>query len=108
MAIYMRENLINYSADVLTQTECGMTWTKIARFFRKKSAEFKVAVPYENTIFPSNLPNRRMGFIQNLKVFSPEQQLILLHELCDTHKKAHIEPLKHLLRHHDSRLNKKE
>ena len=108
MAIYMRENLINYSAELLTQTEYGMTWTKIARFFRKKSAEFKVAVPYENTIFPSNLPNRRMGFIQNLKVFSPEQQLILLHELCDIYTKADIKPLKHLLRHYDKGENKKE
>ena len=108
MAIYMRENLINYSAELLTQAEYGMTWTKIARFFRKKSAEFKVPVPYENTIFPSNLPNRRMGFIQNLKVFSPEQQLILLHELCDIYTKVDIKPLRHLLRHYDKGENKKE
>ena len=107
-AIHMSENLINYSADMLTQTEYGMTWTMIARFFRKKSAEFKVAVPYVNTIFPSNLPNRRIGFIQNLKVFSPKQQLILLNELCETNKNAHIKPLKQLLMYHCNQLSKKE
>jgi hypothetical protein len=88
--------LINYSADVLAQSN-GMTWTQIARFFRKKSAEYNVFVPYTNTIFPSHLGNRRVGFIENLKVFSSYQQLLLLTELCKLNKNVNITPLKKLL-----------
>jgi len=91
--------LINYSADVLARTD-GMTWTQIARFFRKKSAEYKVFVPYTNTIFPSHLGNRRVGFIENLRVFSSEQQLLLLNELCNLNKNVNITPLKKLLMIH--------
>jgi len=101
MRFQIHDNLINYSAQVLAQTEDGMTWAQIAKFFRKKSAEYNVAAPYVNTLFPSNLANRRDGFIRNLKVFSPEQQFLLLSELCDlTNKKVNSTPLKKLLLHH--------
>jgi hypothetical protein len=100
MGLQLGDNLISYSAAVLAQGESGMTWTQIAKFFRKKSAEYNVAVPYVNTIFPSNLPDRRDGFVRNLRVFSPEQQLILLTELCDINKKINCTPLKKLLLHH--------
>ena len=100
MGLQISDNLINYSAEVLAQTEYGMTWTQIAKFFRKKSVEYKVTAPYVTTIFPSHLSDRRDGFIRNLRVISPEQQLIMLKELCDTNKKINITPLKKLLMHH--------
>ena len=43
MRFQINDNLINYSAQVLAQTEDGMTWAQIAKFFRKKSAEYNVA-----------------------------------------------------------------
>lgn len=92
--------LINYSADVLAEQKDGMTWTQIAKFFRKKSLEFKVHVPYVNTIFPSHLGNRRNGFIENLSAFTIDQQLILLTELCNLNKSSNVTPLKKLLMIH--------
>ena len=97
MKTTISDSLINYYADVLVQTEYGLTWTQIAKFFRRKSAEYKVSVPYVNTIFPSHLPNRRIGFIQNLRVFSPQQQVTLLMELCESNKNSNVAPLKKLL-----------
>jgi hypothetical protein len=94
------DNLVNYSADVLAQANYGMTWTQIAKFFRKKSAEYNVVAPYVNTIFPSHLASRRDGFIQNLQAFSPEQQLMLLKELCDMNKNTNINSLRKLIMHH--------
>ena len=91
------DSLINYYADVLVQTEYGLTWTQIAKFFRRKSAEYHVNVPHVNTIFPSHLPNRRIGFIQNLRVFSPQQQVALLMELCEGNKHTSVASLKKLL-----------
>jgi hypothetical protein len=93
----LSDSLINYYVDVLVQTEYGLTWTQIAKFFRRKSAEYKVTVPYVNTIFPSHLPNRRIGFIQNLRVFSPQQQIMLLTELCESNKNTSVASLKKLL-----------
>jgi hypothetical protein len=82
---------------MLTRPDDGMTWTQIARFFRKKSLEYNVFVPYINTIFPSHLRNRWVAFIENLKAFSIDQQLILLNELCGINKDIKITPLKRLL-----------
>jgi hypothetical protein len=103
MKLSLSDTLINYYADALVQTEYGLTWTQIAKFFRRKSAEYKVAAPHVNTIFPSHLPNRRVGFIQNLRVFSPEQQLLLLVELCESKKSTIVSPLKRLLMHNNLR-----
>jgi hypothetical protein len=101
MRFQINDNLLYYSAQVLAQTEYGMTWAQIAKFFRKKGVEYNVAAPYVNTLFPSHLASRRDGFIRNLKVFSPEQQFLLLNELCDLkNKKVNSTPLKKLLLHH--------
>lgn len=100
MRLHIREHIITYSAEVLAQRDYGMTWTQIAKFFRKKSVEYNVTVPYMNTMFPSHLPNRQHGFLENLRAFSPEQQLILLKELCETSKKTNIIPLKKMLMHY--------
>ena len=86
MRFRINDNLINYSAQVLAHTEDGMTWAQIAKFFRRKSAEYNVAAPYVNTLFPSNLANRRDGFIRNLRVFSPEQQFILTKWIVRPHQ----------------------
>ena len=100
MRLQLSNHLINYSAEVLAQRDYGMTWTQIAKFFRKKSIEYNVSVPYMNTMFPSHLPNRQHGFLENLRAFSPEQQLILLQELCDVSKGTNIIPLKKMLMHY--------
>lgn len=100
MRVQISDHIINYSAEILAQKEYGMTWTQIAKFFRKKSIEYNVQVPYMNTIFPSHLPNRQYGFLENLRAFSPEQQLILLNELCDLSKRKNITPLRKMLMHY--------
>lgn len=100
MRVQISDHVINYSAEILAQRDYGMTWTQIAKFFRKKSIEYNVAVPYMNTIFPSHLPNRQYGFLENLRAFSPEQQLILLKELCDLSKRTNITPLRKMLMHY--------
>ena len=98
MRFLAKNELINFSAEVLISPERGMTWTQIAKFFRKKSVEFQVAVPYSNTMFPSHLPNRRVGFVENLRAFSRSQQILLLTELCDANKKKNVTLLKTLLK----------
>jgi hypothetical protein len=98
---YVEKSLAKAFFKAFFDTGCNRTWAQIAKFFRKKSKEYEVAVPYLNTIYPSHLPDRRDGFIQNLRVFSSEQQLALLHELCDiTNKKINSTPLKKLIVHH--------
>jgi len=98
MRFRVENELIDYSAEVLVPPDKGMTWTQIAKFFRKKSVEYQVSVPYSNTMFPSHLPNRRVGFIENLRAFSRRQQILLLTELCETNPKTNVSLLKTLLK----------
>ncbi|MEJ7644959.1 MAG: hypothetical protein WKF87_10210 [Chryseolinea sp.] len=101
MRLLAQNELIDYSAEVLIPAERGMTWTQIAKFFRKKSVEYKVPVPYTNTLFPSHLPNRRVGFIENLRAFSRRQQIHLLTELCESNTKTNVTLLKMVLKRND-------
>jgi len=105
MRLLAQNELINYSAEVLIPADRGMTWTQIAKFFRKKSVEYKVPVPYSNTMFPSHLPNRRVGFVENLRAFSRRQQILLLTELCESNKKTNVTLLKMVLKRKDHHLD---
>jgi hypothetical protein len=98
MRFRLENELVDYSAEVLVPKDSGMTWTQIAKFFRKKSVEYQVTVPHPNTMFPSHLPNRRTGFVENLRAFSRRQQIILLTELCEANKKNDVTFLKTLLK----------
>jgi hypothetical protein len=93
----MRRDLILHFADALVFTEYGMTWAQVAKFFQKKSIEYRVTIPFGRTIFPFRAPNPRVGFIENMKVFSHVQQLILLKELCYTCSKINNTHLKETL-----------
>jgi len=105
MRFRVENELIDYSAEVLVPFDRGMTWTQIAKFFRKKGAEYQVPIPYSNTIYPSHLPNRREGFIENLRAFSRRQQILLLTELCEANKKTNVTQLKMLLKRNYSDLD---
>jgi len=104
MRLRLGNELIDYSAEVLVPKENGMTWTQIAKFFRKKSVEYQVPVPHSNTMFPSHLPSRRAGFVENLRAFSHKQQILLLTELCEANKKTNVTFLKTLLKRNNHQL----
>ena len=74
---------INYAAEILGETKSGLSGSKIAQYCSAYAIDFNVDIPYSESPFPSDVPNKRTALRENLKAFSPEQQFQIIKELCE-------------------------
>ena len=74
---------INHAADILGETNSGLSGSKIAEYCLAHAIEFNVDIPYPNYPFPKDLPNKRTALRDNLRAFSAEQQFKIIKELCE-------------------------
>ncbi len=74
---------INLAADTLAETHDGLSGSRIAEFCSAYADDYNVEIPYHEYPFPSDLPNKRTALRENLKVFNPEQQFIIIKELSE-------------------------
>ncbi|MFC3157190.1 hypothetical protein SAMN05443633_11225 [Chryseobacterium arachidis] len=88
----IKDVFLIHSADVIAETDNGMTWGQIAKFFTMKAVANNVDIPYSDKNFMNltdsqgkKISNKRVAFVANLKAFNPEQQFQIINELCDTY-----------------------
>jgi hypothetical protein len=74
---------INHAADILGETNSGLSGSKIAEYCLAYAIEFNVEIPYSNYPFPGHLPNKRTALRDNLQAFSAEQQYKIIKELYE-------------------------
>lgn len=72
---------IQYAADILADTNSGLSGSAIVRETANYAEEYHVNIPHP--IYPYDAANKRTALYENLKVFSPEQQYRIIKELCD-------------------------
>lgn len=72
---------LTHAADVLADTDLGLTAAEIGRAMRAYAIDYGVAIPHTNT--PFETPNKRTALLEDLVPFSPPQQYGILMELCD-------------------------
>ena len=73
---------INYSADVLGETNGGLSGSKIAEYCSAYAIDFGIDIPHSDYPF-QDLPNKRTALRENLRSFKPEQQFRIIKELCE-------------------------
>lgn len=81
---------LNHSAEIIAETDNGMTWGEIAKFFTIKAVVHNVDIPHTDKNFMNltdsqgkKIPNKRAAFVANLKAFNAQQQFQIINELCD-------------------------
>ena len=74
---------INFAADILGETQTGLSGGKIAEYCSAYAIDYDVEIPYSEYPFPSNVPNKRTALRKNLHAFTPEQQFKIIKELCE-------------------------
>lgn len=74
---------INYAADILGETQTGLSGSKIAEYCSAYAIDYDVQIPYSEYPFPQNVPNKRTALRKNLLAFTPEQQFKIIKELCE-------------------------
>ncbi|HVB35092.1 MAG TPA: hypothetical protein VNJ52_12070 [Patescibacteria group bacterium] len=72
---------VNEAADVLAETNHGLSGAEIARALGAYASEFNVTIPHPT--YPFDAPNKRTALSQNLMAFSEAQRYRIIRDLCD-------------------------
>jgi hypothetical protein len=72
---------ITHVANVLGETQGGLSGSEIVRYFTDYAVDFNVDIPHAQ--YPFDAPNKRTALKENLSGFSPQHQYKIIKELCD-------------------------
>jgi hypothetical protein len=72
---------IQYAADILGDTNAGLSGPNIVKATAAYAVEYDVRLPHPT--YPFEAGNKRTALYENLMAFSPSQQYRIIKELCD-------------------------
>ena len=72
---------MQYAADILADTNNGLTGGTIIRVTAAYAVEYDVVLPHPT--YPFDAPNKRTVLYENLMAFTGPQQYRIVKELCD-------------------------
>jgi hypothetical protein len=72
---------VQHAADVLADTNAGLSGAVIVRATGAYALEYDVSIPHPT--YPFEASNKRTALYENVMAFSPKQRYRILKELCD-------------------------
>lgn len=72
---------VQYAADILAETNEGLTGPNIVRATASYAVEYEIRLPHPT--YPFEAGNKRTALYENLMAFSSPQRYRILKELCD-------------------------
>lgn len=83
MPLPLNAPFVKYAADILGDTNFGLSGGKIASESAAFAVEFGVDIPHATYPFGADVPNKRTALYQNLLKFSEPQRYALIRALCE-------------------------
>ncbi len=75
---------IQTAANILGDSNYGLTTTRIVEMCAAYAVEYGVDIPYHSSPLPMGaVPNKRIALKENLECFSAEQQYRIIKDLCE-------------------------
>ena len=90
---------LRHAADILADTNTGLTGSEIVKFCNSYAIDFNVNIPITSSnfgSFGSVVPNKRTALYKNLVAFNACQQFKIIRELSELDKFANNEDVKKL------------
>ena len=81
MTEQLSAQFVSYAADILGDTNFGLTASQILKETVGYALEYGVTVPHQR--YPYDAQNKRTALFENLMVFSEPQRYRIIRELCD-------------------------
>ncbi len=72
---------LTHSADILGDTNEGLSGNNIVKSFVSYAVDHDVNIPHSR--YPFDAPNKRTALLDNLRRFEPEIQYQIIRDLCD-------------------------
>ena len=84
MTAEMTPTFVSHAADVLADTNDGLTGPEFIKVTAAYSVKWDVLIPHPT--YPFEAPNKRTALCENLMAFSQVQRYQIIRELCDHRK----------------------
>lgn len=78
---FISPTFLSHAADVLADTQSGLTGNDIVRATRGYAMEYGVNLPHPT--YPFTASSKRVALNENLLAFTAAQQYRIIRELCD-------------------------
>ncbi len=75
-------SFLSFACDILADTDTGLTGSTIVKYCNSYAIKFGTNIPFSEYPFPNKLAKRK-ALLENLLVFKPEHQCIMIKELCE-------------------------
>ncbi|WPZ00395.1 hypothetical protein [Idiomarina sp. OXR-189] len=72
---------LTHAADVLGDTDSGLSGSNIVKAFCGYAFDLNVNIPH--AVYPFDAPNKRTALLENLRRFDPKDQYRIIKELCE-------------------------
>jgi hypothetical protein len=73
---------LSEAANILADTQDGLSGTKIAELCAALAVDFEVDIPFPTYPFPPTVANKHTALYKNLEAFLPDQRYSVLMDLC--------------------------
>lgn len=83
MADEMPPTFVAYAAEILADTDRGLSGPQFVKATLAYSVQWDVPIPHPTYPFGANVPNKRTALYENLMVFPPAQRYRIIRELCE-------------------------
>jgi len=77
----MFAHFVNHAADILADTNHGLSGPQIVRKLNAFAIDFNVKIPH--SAYPFGAPNKRTALSENLMAFPERQRFQIISDLCD-------------------------
>lgn len=91
------KSFISCVANLLAETESGLTGSEVCKFFEQFAVKYSVSIPHNCYPFSKPVSNKRQAFRENLEQFEPKAQYQIIHDLCLLEKFKDNQQVKNLL-----------
>ena len=82
----INDSFISYAADILGDTNRGLSGSQIVKHCNSYAVDFDVKIPitsYDFGKFGKIVPNKRTALYKNLHEFNGKQQFAIIEEPCE-------------------------
>ncbi len=82
----MPPHFVSYAADIIADTNNGLTGPDFVKITAAYAIEGNVEIPHPLYPWDNKVPNKRTALYDNLMAFAPPQRYEIIKALCDHHK----------------------
>ena len=94
--LMINNEYLSYAARILADTNEGLSGSEICKFCNQYAVKYAKTIKHTKLPFAKGVSNKAQVLRENLACFEPEQQFVIIRDLCDLEKFSNNEQVNEL------------